>query len=189
MTEVTTSPSALTALPNPMRVRRLRAWLSLWCVVMVSAMLVSGWGFWAVSHQTSHAWQLPPGAGMTTEEGSDFRIVSLHQTREVAGEYDTYTAAPGATWVIVTFEVTLRDPEEICLLILQGRDGKTWEYTTDVIGRERGHWCTTDFPQQTPTLGEAIYEVPESEVPHLVGVVHKFTRDWRGNYYAMQPPK
>lgn len=168
--------------------RTLRAWLALWTVLMVSAIYVAGWVFYATIHQNTRVVQLAPGEGVTTDNGSTIRLLSMTRATEVPAKYDNVaTPDPGAVFVIVRFEATITTEREICPLRLVGRYGRTWEMTNQTILREPDAFCMS-YPLNTPTLGEIIYEIPASEADHLLGVYHEYLRDWRRQAYAMRPP-
>ncbi|MDO5498383.1 MAG: hypothetical protein Q4F67_01730 [Propionibacteriaceae bacterium] len=156
--------------------RALRAWLGLWIVAMLATTYIAGWVYYATMHQRVIGQQLAPGEGAFNSHGVHLRIVSIHQSREIAGQWDTYRAAPGATWVIVTFEGTRTADDWLCNADLIGQHGQRWEYTTKVSGRERAFSCM-DFVPGEPTLGETIFEIPESEANRLMGLSAFYERD------------
>lgn len=168
--------------------RTLRAWLGLWTVVMVYAVFAAGWVGYATLRQSTVVKQLAPGESLTTSEGSTFRVVSMMQTTTIPGGYDgAFTAAPGATWIIVTYEVTRSSTKEICPLELVGRDGRTWDYSTDVYGRPLDFTCL-DLEVGKPGLVEMIFQIPLAEADHLIGLHHQYEMDWRLRTYALRPP-
>lgn len=166
--------------------RTLRAWLALWIVLMICTTYIAGWVFYSTMHQRTVGLQLPPGQGVT-RKGVELRIVSMHQSRVVSGKYDSYAATPGATWVIVTFEATVTPTENFCHTELVGHDGRRWDYSTKVSGRERSFACF-DFEPGTPTLGELIFEIPEAEASRLMGMTAYYDRDWAFRTILLRPP-
>lgn len=168
--------------------RTLRAWLALWTVLMISAVYVTGWVFWATIHQNTRFVQLPPGAGITTDNGSTIRLLSMTRAAEIPTKYDDVVKpAAGGVFVIVRFEATVTTDREICPLRLVGRGGRVWEERQQSILREHDRFCSS-FPLDVPTVGEIVYEIPAADADHLGGVYHSYVRDWRRQVYAMSPP-
>ncbi|WP_432559366.1 hypothetical protein [Granulicoccus sp. GXG6511] len=154
-----------------------RAWLGLWIVLMLCATYIAGWVFYATMHQTAVGVQLPPGVSAVTGDGVEIRILAMHQSREVSGEYATKSASPGATFIITTFEATVPEPESFCHMELLGRDGKKWEYTTKAsVGRPASFSCH-EFAPGVPTRGEIMFEIPQTEADHLMGIRLTFETD------------
>ncbi|WP_425310639.1 hypothetical protein AADG42_18280 [Ammonicoccus fulvus] len=169
--------------------RRLRAWLALWTVLMISVVYVAGWAFWATIHQNTRFVQLPPGEGVTTDNGSTLRVLSITRAAEIPTKYsEVKVPAEGAVFVIVQFEATVTTDKEICPLRLVGRDGRTWEETQQSVFREHDRFCMS-YPLNQPTIGEIVYEIPRAEADHLGGVYHQYLRDWRRQVYAMSAPQ
>ncbi|HHV20025.1 MAG TPA: DUF4352 domain-containing protein [Propionibacterium sp.] len=159
-----------------MTLRRIKVWLALWIVLMACTVYVAGWVFYATMHLVNVGVQVPPGESVVTKDGVTIRLVSLHQSREVPGPYSTTEAAPGATFVLATLEATVSEPESFCHVDLMGRDGKNWEYTTRAHS-ERADFRCHEFAPGVPTRGEVVFEIPEVEVDHLMGVRLQFETD------------
>lgn len=169
--------------------RRLRAWLALWTVLMIAVVYVAGWVFWATIHQNTRFVQLPPGEGVTTDNGSTIRVLSITQADEIPTKYnEVVVPAAGAVFVIVRFEATVTTDKEICPLRLVGPDGRSWEESRQSMLREHDRFCMS-YPLNQPTVGEIVYEIPRAHVDDLGGVYHQYLRDWRRQVYAMSAPR
>ncbi len=169
--------------------RRLRAWLALWTVLMIAVVYVAGWVFWATIHQNTRFVQLPAGEGITTSNGSTLRLLSMGRADELPNKYDEVKRpAAGAVFVVVRFEATVTTDKETCPLRLVGRDGRSWEESSQSMLREHDRFCMS-YPLNQPTVGEIVFEIPRAEADDLGGVYHEYLRDWRRQVYAMSAPR
>ena len=179
---------------RPLHRRRFdpRPWLALWCVLMLSATYVGGWAYWSYTHLNLRVVQRPPGEPGLTSKGSSFRVLSMLQSPVLARSADyggePITADEGMTFVAVTFEVTRAVDDELCLFNLAGADGRSYENSSKVYGRELRAYCS-DFPVGEPTRGELAFEIPRSQVDRLIGIYDTSQRDWRTRHNALTPPR
>ncbi|MDO5681244.1 MAG: hypothetical protein Q4G46_00250, partial [Propionibacteriaceae bacterium] len=92
-----------------------------------------------------------------------------------------------ATYVIASFEATVPEVGSFCHLDLVGRNRQYWSYTTNASVGRRPFTCH-EFEPGVPTRGEIIFEVPEAEADHLMGVRVMNRTDRFYRQIVLQPP-
>lgn len=171
---MTAGESART-LPRP-RTARGRSWLLLACAGILVLIYLVIWTTFSLSRTATRFEQLPPGEAAVAGP-TQFRVVSLQQSGEIAGERsdDPAIAPAGSTYVVAEVEVlqTSADPGFICALTLLGRDHRQWETVSGVYlgDREPPSYCTSgDVVVGTPYRYLSIYEVPTALADELYGL-------------------
>lgn len=158
------------------RTARGRNWLLLACAATLVLIYLVIWTTFSLSRTVDRFEQLPPGEAAVAGP-TQFRVVSLQQSTEIAAEGTSEPAiAPaGSTYVVAEVEVlqTAADPDFICALTLVGKDHRQWETASGVYlgDREPPSYCTSgDVVVGTPYRYLSIYEIPTAMADEIYGL-------------------
>ena len=160
----------------PPKQRRTRALLVLVIVASVCLSYLAGWMYWAQTHVVTRYEQVPAGETVRSE-GIDFRLTKMTRSYSLSTSEEGAegaTAQPNTVFVVAEMEVVVSDEADpdypVCVVVLVGPDGRTWEYDgLNAPTREVPTTCS-DAPRNEPYTIEQIFVVPEKYADQLAGL-------------------
>lgn len=177
---------------------RRRAWLRAACVIVAVLTYLNIWTTVAIQGLTDYGryHQLEPGESVRWK-GAEFRLISLVQTSQLVDSISDRPVPPAvnAVWVVARVDVVRQDQsgQLYCNFQLLGPNRRTWNPSRTFVSRELKRDCPTPTeagsstgPDRTHPL-EIVFEVPESYVGQLAGVVVK-DATVRGARQVLVPP-